>query len=96
MRKRGYLSQNDFGITQQEDTPVSMRIQVSNATVKALQNHLQQAYRKDDVRVVRRTTVLIDLLVHHVPVVVLGERWGLSSACIYAGRRRSCCAAWPA
>src|SRR6266851_2442524 len=87
MSERGYLSKNDFGITQQEDTPVGMRIQVSNATVKALQNRLQQAYRKDDVRLVRRTTVLIDLLVHHVPVAVLGERWGLSPACIYAWQK---------
>jgi len=83
MRERGYLLQNDCGITQQEDTPVGIRIQVSNATVKALQDRLQQAYRQDDVRLVRRTTVLIDLLVHHVPVVVVGERWGLSPACLY-------------
>jgi transposase len=27
--------------------------------------------------------VLIDLLVHQVPVAVLGERWGLSPACLY-------------
>jgi hypothetical protein len=27
---------------------------------------------------------LIDLLVHHVPVAVLGERWGLSPAGLYA------------
>ena len=66
---------------------MGMRIQVSNATVKALQNRLQQAYRKDDVRLVRRTTVLIDLLVHHVPVAVLGERWGLSPACLYAWQK---------
>jgi transposase len=32
---------------------------------------------------VRRTTVLIDLLVHHVPVAVLCERWGLSPSCLY-------------
>ena len=82
MRERGYLSQNDFGITQQEDTPVGRRIQGRNATVNALQNRRQQAYRKDDVRVVRRTTVGIDLLVHHVPVVVVSERWGLSPACL--------------
>ncbi len=87
MSERVYLSNNDFGITQQEDTPVGMRIQVSNATVKALQNRLQQAYRKDDVRLVRRTTVLIELLVHHVPVAVLGERWGLSPACLYAWQK---------
>jgi transposase len=62
---------------------MSIRIQLSSATVKALQSHLQQAYRKDDVRLVRRTTVLIDLLVHHVPVAVLCERWGRSPACLY-------------
>jgi transposase len=32
---------------------------------------------------VRRTTVLIDLLVHHVPLAVLCERWGLSPSCLY-------------
>jgi transposase len=48
---------------------------------------LQQAYLKDDVRLVRRTTVLLDLLVHHVPMAVLCERWGLSSSCLYAWQR---------
>jgi transposase len=48
---------------------------------------LQQAYRKDDVRLVRRTTVLIDLLVHHVPMAVLCERWGLSASCLYDWQR---------
>jgi transposase len=62
---------------------VCLRIQLSHATVKALQSRLQRAYQCDDVRLVRRTTVLIDLLVHHVPVAVLSERWGLSPACIY-------------
>src|SRR3989454_991931 len=87
MSKRVYVSIDIAVKTAQEDTPVSLRIQVSNATVKALQNRLQQAYRKDDVRLVRRTTVLIDLLVHHVPVAVLGERWGLSPACLYAWQK---------
>jgi hypothetical protein len=62
---------------------VSLRIQVSAATVKALHTRLQQAYRKDDVRLVRRTTVLLDLLVHHVPMAGLCERWGLRSSCLY-------------
>ena len=44
---------------------------------------MHQAYLKDDVRLVRRTTVLIDLLVHHVPLAVLCERWGLSASCLY-------------
>ena len=64
-----------------------IRIQLSRATVKDLHSRLQQAYQKDDVRLVRRTTVLIDLLVHHVPVAVLCERWGLSPACLYAWQK---------
>ena len=66
---------------------MSMRIQLNRATVKALHSRLQDAYRRDDMRLVRRTTVLIDLLVHHVPVAVLGERWGLSPACLYAWQK---------
>src|SRR6266480_3519121 len=87
MSKRAYLSRDISVIPDQEDTPVSIRIQVSSATVKALHTRLQQAYLKDDVRLVRRTTVLIDLLVHHVPMVVLCERWGLSPACIYGWQK---------
>src|SRR5246500_6069767 len=83
MSKWEYLPSDIVVTTAQEDTPVSIRIQVSSATVKALHARLHQAYLKDDVRLVRRTTVLIDLLVHHVPVAVLCERWGLSPACIY-------------
>src|SRR5712692_5352157 len=83
MSKRVYLPKNDFCIIREEDTPVSIRIQPGRATVKDLYSRLQYAYQRDDVRLVRRTTVLIDLLVHHVPVAVLCERWGLSPACIY-------------
>src|ERR687887_2293060 len=64
-----------------------MRIQLSRATVKELHSRLQDAYRRDDLRLVRRTTVLIDLLVHCVPVAVLCERWGLSLACLYAWQK---------
>lgn len=71
----------------QEDIPVSIRIQLSQATVKALHTHLQHAYRKDDMRLVRRITVLLDMLVHDVPVAVLHERWGVSPAGLYAWRR---------
>jgi transposase len=39
------------------------------------------------VRLVRRTTVLIDLRVHHVPVEGLSARWGLSASCIYGWRQ---------
>ncbi|HSF30768.1 MAG TPA: hypothetical protein VLK82_09900 [Candidatus Tectomicrobia bacterium] len=59
-----------------------IRIQLSRATVKDLHRRLQHAYCRDDVRLVRRITVLIDLLVQHVPVAVLCARWGLSPACL--------------
>src|SRR5438094_1388667 len=83
MSTRVYLSQNICPITQSEDTPVCIRIQLSRTTVKDLHSRLQHAYQHDDVRLVRRTTVVIDLLVHHVPVAVLCERWGISPACLY-------------
>src|SRR5215510_2158239 len=54
MSKRVYLSKNPYQTTQEEHTPVSIRIQASNATVKALHTQLQDAYRRDDVRLVRR------------------------------------------
>jgi transposase len=60
-----------------------MRIQLSNATVKALHTRLQDAYRRDDVRLVRRISVLLDLLTQQASVSVLCERWGLSPACLY-------------
>ena len=87
MSKRVYVSRDISDTTAQEDTPVSLRIQVSAATVKALHTRLQQAYLKDDVRLVRRTTVVIDLLVHHVPMAVLCERWDLSSSGLYDWQR---------
>ena len=87
MSTRVYLSKHTCQTTHEEDTPVCIRIQLSRATVKDLHSRLQHAYRKDDVRLVRRTTVLIDLLVHHGPVAVLCERWGLSPSCLYDWQR---------
>ena len=66
---------------------MSMRIQASNTTVKALQSRLQDAYRRDDVRLVRRMSVLLDLLTQQATVPVLCERWGLSPACLYAWQK---------
>jgi transposase len=87
MSTQVYLSKHTDQTTQVEDTPVCLRIQLSRATVKDLHSRLQHAYQRDDVRLVRRITVLIDLLVHHVPVVVVCERWGLSPACLYAWQK---------
>jgi len=82
-----YLSKHTYQTTHQEDTPVCIRIQLSRATVKDRHSRLQHAYQRDDVRLVRRITVLIDLLVHQVPMAVLCERWGLSPSCLYDWQR---------
>ena len=84
MSTRVYLSQHTCQTTHEEETPVCLRIQLSRATVKDLHSRLQHAYPRDDVRWVRRITVLLDLLVHHVPMAVLCERWGLSPSCLSA------------
>ena len=84
MSTRVYLSKHTCQTTHEEDTPVCLRIQLSRATVKDLHSRLQHAYQRDEVRLVRRITVLLDLLVHQVPMAVLCERWGLSPSCLYA------------
>src|ERR671937_443359 len=76
-----------YQTTHEEDPPVCIRIQLSRATVKDLHSRLQHAYQRDDVRLVRRLTVLLDLLGHHVPMAGLCERWGLSLACLYAWQK---------
>src|SRR5215468_12110742 len=87
MSTRVYLSKHTCQTTPEEETPVCLRIQLSRTTVKELHNHLQHAYQRDDVRLVRRITVLLDLLVHQVPVEVLSERWHLSISCLYQWRQ---------
>src|SRR5215510_4162358 len=84
MSKRVYLSKHTDQTTQQEDTPVCIRIQLSRATVKDLHSRLQHAYQRDDVQLVRRITVVLDLLTQTATVPVLCERWGLSPSCLYA------------
>lgn len=61
----------------------TIRIQFSRQTVKAMQRRLQAAYQRDDVRLVRRISALLEHVVHSVPVGVLSERWGFSRACFY-------------
>jgi hypothetical protein len=82
MSTRVYLSTHTCHTTHEEETPVCLRRQLSRATVKELHSRLQHAYQRDDVRLVRRITVLLDLLGHQVPVEVLSERWGLSPSCL--------------
>src|SRR5499427_3789479 len=87
MSTRVYLSKHICQTTYEEDIPVCLRIQLSRTTVKELHRRLQHAYQRDDVRLVRRITVLLDLLVHQVPVEVLSERWHLSISCLYQWRQ---------
>src|SRR5215471_15449084 len=70
MSTRVYLSKHTCPTTPEENTPVCIRIQLNRATVKALHSRLQHAYQGDDVRLVRRITVLC-------------ERVGLSASCLY-------------
>jgi transposase len=83
MSTRVYLSEHTCQTTYEEETPVCLRIQLRRATVKDLHSRLQHAYQRDDVRLVRRITVLLDLLVYQVPMAALCERWGLSLAWLY-------------
>ena len=87
MSTRVYLSKHTCQTTHEEETPVCLRIQLSRATVEELHRRLQHAYQRDDLRLVRRITVLLDLLVHQVPVEVLSERWRLSISCLYQWRQ---------
>jgi transposase len=87
MSTRVYLSTHTDQTTQQEATPVCIRLQLSRATVKELHRCLPHASQRDDVRLVRRMTVVIDLLVHQGPMAVLCARWGLRSSCLYAWQK---------
>jgi transposase len=87
MSKRVYLSKNPYQTIQEEKTPVSIRIQASHATVKALQTRLQDAYRRDAVRLVRRISVRLDLRTQTAAVPVRCERWGLSPSCLSAWQK---------
>jgi len=62
---------------------MNIRIQLSGQTVKALQRRLQEAYQRDDVRLVRRIHALLEHLVNGVSVAVLSRQWGFTPACYY-------------
>ncbi len=87
MSTRVYLSKHTCQTTHEEDTPVGIRIQRSRATVKDLHRRLQHVYQRDDVRLVRRITVVLALLVHQGPMAVLCECWGLRLACLSAWQK---------
>jgi hypothetical protein len=86
MSKRVYLRTYISNTFHLEDTPVSIRIPLSQAPVNALYARLQPAYKQDDRRLVRRIPVCIDWLVDHGPVDTMHERCGVSLSTIYAWR----------
>ena len=96
MSTRVYLSKHTCQTTPEEETPVCLRIQLRRATVNDLHSCLQHAYQRDDVRLVRRITVLLNLLGHHVPVEALRAQWGPASPGSTTGVRPFCCGAWTA
>ena len=63
---------------------------------RAAQPSLQHAYQGDEVRLVRRITVLLDLLVHQVPVEVLSTMAPQPLLSSTTGVRPFCCGAWTA
>lgn len=70
-------------LTAEEDTSVSIRVRLSGPTVKALQERLQEACKRDDARLVRRVSVLLEHLADGIPVEAVSARWGVSPACVY-------------
>ena len=78
MSTRVYLSKHTCQPTHEEETPVCLRIPLSRATVKELHRRLPHAYQCDEVRLVRRITVLLDLLVAQMPVEGLSAPGGRS------------------
>src|SRR3990172_12790836 len=78
-----YLFAESLPNPAEEATSMNIRIQLSRQTVKALQRRLQDAYRRDDVRLVRRIEALLAHLVNGVSVATLSEHWGFTPACFY-------------
>jgi transposase len=62
---------------------VNPRIQLRRSTVKAMQERLHRAYASGDIRLVRRISVLLEHLLHQIPVATLNECWDVSVPCIY-------------
>jgi len=62
---------------------VNPRIQLTRPTVKAMQERLHQAYERGDIRLVRRISVLLEHVLHQLPVSTVNECWDVSVSCIY-------------
>ncbi len=69
--------------TTQEDTSVEPRIHLTRKTVNAMQERLQGAYDRGDIRLVRRISALLEHCVQQTPILELSGRWGFSVSCFY-------------
>ena len=62
---------------------MNLKIQLSAGTVKALQEQRQQAYKAGDVRLVRRISVLLEVLQARGLSLQTAQQWKISHATIY-------------
>lgn len=62
---------------------MNLKIQLSPASVKALQEQRRQAYAAGDVRVLRRSSVLLEVLQGPQPKQELAQQWRVSPATVY-------------
>jgi transposase len=66
-----------------ENSMNCIHIRFARQTIKALERRCQQACREDDARLVRRISVLLDVVVGQTPVAAVRARWGVSPAMVY-------------
>ena len=78
-----YHDAESLAIPVSEDTPMTMRIHLTRPTVKAMQERLQQAYDRADVRLVRRISALVEHLAQHTPISLLSERRDFGESTFY-------------
>lgn len=62
---------------------MTMRITISRQTVKAMSQQLKVAYARGDTRLVRRISVLLEVLEAGQSVAAVSAKWQISPACIY-------------
>ncbi len=61
---------------------MNLSIHFRNGTVKALTRRLEDAYRRGDVRLVRRITALLDIA-QNIPVATIAQRLCISETSVY-------------
>lgn len=76
---------------------MNLRIQWKSLTVKALQARLQQAYKRGDVRLVRRISVLLELGQTEVSIPAVAPSSGVSVRIVFINDSTPFwCSAWTA